>query len=115
MTDPAALVELDDLAVPRFSTEIDQVRELMAAMAAECPLDADVLHAKAVAETGLTDFGPDDYRERLKVYLTALREIDGLQDSGIVNFHAQVLQLLKNRLLLNDLPARHPEIHEIEL
>jgi sulfotransferase family protein len=115
MTDPAALVELDDLAVPRFSTEIDQVRELMAAMAAECPLDADVLHAKAVAETGLTDFGPDDYRERLKVYLTALREIDGLQDSGIVNFHAQVLQLLKNRLLLNDLLARNPEIHEIEL
>jgi hypothetical protein len=74
-----------------------------------------VLHAKAVAETGLTDFGSDDYRERLEVYLTALREIDGLQDSGVVNFHAQVLQLLKNRLLLNDLLARHPEIHEIEL
>jgi hypothetical protein len=115
MTDRAALVHLDDLAAPRFSTEIEQIRELMATMAAECPLDADVLHAKAVAETGLTDFGSDDYRERLEVYLTALREIDGLQDSGIVNFHAQVLQLLKNRLLLNDLLGRHPEIHEIEL
>ncbi|WP_254848128.1 helix-turn-helix domain-containing protein, partial [Mycobacterium avium] len=30
------------------------------------------------ADTGLHDFGPDDYRERLEVYLTALREIDGL-------------------------------------
>ena len=70
---------------------------------AGCPLDADVLHAKAAAETGLTDFGSDDYRERLDVYLAALREIDGLHGPGIVNFHAQVLQLLKNRLLLNDL------------
>jgi hypothetical protein len=116
MTDAAPLlVELDDLAVPRFSPDIDQLRDLMTTMAAECPLDADLLHAKAVAETGLTDFGPDDYRERLEVYLVALREIDGLQGAGIVNFHAQVLQLLKNRLLLNDLLGRHPEIREIEL
>jgi hypothetical protein len=116
MTDAApTLVELDDLAVPRFSPDIDQLRDLMATMAAECPLDADTLHTKAVAETGLTDFGSDDYRERLEVYLAALREIDGLQDAGIVNFHVQVLQLLKNRLLLNDLLARQPKIREIEL
>jgi hypothetical protein len=116
MTDAApVLVHLDDLAVPRFSPEIDQIFDLMARMAPECPLDADVLHAKAVAETGLTDFGSDDYRERLEVLLAALREIDGLQDPGIVSFHAQVLQSLKNRLLLNDLLTRHPEIHESEL
>src|SRR5947209_16025737 len=111
----SAPVHLDDLAVPRFSPDIDRIRDLMATMVAECPLDADALHAKAVAETGLTDFGPDDYRERLEVYLAALREIDGLHDSGTVSFHAQVLQLLKNRLLLTDLLARHPEIREIEL
>ena len=116
MTDSGpAVVHLDDLAVPRFSPDVDQIRRLMATMAPECPLDADVLHAKAVAETGLTDFGPGDYRERLEVYLTALREIDGLNTAGIVNFHAQALQLLKNRLLLNDLLARHPEIREIDL
>ncbi len=116
MTDSGpAVVHLDDLAVPRFSPDVDQIRGLMATMAPECPLDADVLHAKAVAETGLTDFGPGDYRERLEVYLAALREIDGLNTAGIVNFHAQALQLLKNRLLLNDLLARHPEIREIDL
>ena len=116
MTDAGpALVHLDDLAVPRFSPEIQQLRDLMATMAPDCPLDADVLHAKAAAETGLTDFGPDDYRERLDVYLAALRDVDGLDGAGIVNFHAQVLQLLKNRLLLTDLLARHPEIRDIEL
>ncbi|WP_292989556.1 sulfotransferase [Mycobacterium sp.] len=108
-------VHLDDLDAPRFSPEIDQLHQLMAGMAAECPLDSATLHAKAAVETGLTDFGPDDYRERLEVYLAALGEIGGLHGAGIVNFHAQVLQSLKNRLLLNDLLARHPEIHQIEL
>src|SRR6201997_5505562 len=88
---------------------------MMAAMAPECPLDAVALHAKASADTGLHDFGPDDYRERLDVYLAALRDIGGLHDAGVVNFYGQLLQLLKNRLLLIDLLSRHPEIDDIEL
>ena len=38
-----------------------------------------------------------------------------MNEPGIVNHHAQLLQWLKNRLLLTDLLARHPEIHDIEL
>jgi hypothetical protein len=108
-------VHLDDLAEPRFSPEAEPLRQMMAAMAPDCPLDADVLHAKAAADTGLDDFGADDYRERLDVYLAALQEIPGLHGAGIVNFHAQLLQWLKNRLLLTDLLTRHPEIHDIAL
>jgi hypothetical protein len=110
-----ALVHLDDLAEPRFRPKVEQIRELMAAMAADCPLDAQSLHAKAAADTGLNDFGPDDYRERLDVYLMALREVDGVHRPGIVNFHAQLVQWLKNRLLLTDLLGRHPEIYDIDL
>ncbi|MCV7122072.1 sulfotransferase family protein [Mycobacterium lacus] len=88
---------------------------MMAAMAPNCPLDAEALHARASADTGLHDFGPGDYRERLDVYLAALRDVDGLHDAGAVNFYAQLLQLLKNRLLLTDLLRRHPEIDDIEL
>jgi hypothetical protein len=110
-----AVVHLDDLAEPRFSPEAQQIRDMMAMMAADCPLDADVLHAKASANTGLKDFGDDDYRERLDVYLAALQEITSISAPGVVNHHAQLLQWLKNRLLLTDLLARHPEIHDIEL
>ncbi len=115
MTDAADLVQLDDLAEPRFSPEVEQLRDMMGAMAADCPLDAEALHARAVADTGLDDFGPDDYRERLDVYLASLHEIAGMHPPGIVNFFSQLVQWLKNRLLLTDLLSRHPEINDIEL
>jgi hypothetical protein len=109
------LVQLDDLAEPRFSPEAQQIRDMMIAMAADCPLDADALHAKAIADTGLDDFGPDDYRERLDVYLAALHDIDDMHGPGFVNFFGQLSQWLKNRLLLAELLTRHPEVHDIEL
>ncbi|AYE93744.1 sulfotransferase family protein [Mycobacterium paragordonae] len=108
-------VVLDDLAEPRFSAEAQPILDMMATMAPECRLDADALCARASADTGLQDFGPADYRERLEVYLSALRDIDGLHPAGVVNFYGQLLQLLKNRLLLADLLRRHPEINDIEL
>jgi hypothetical protein len=111
----ATTVYLDDLAQPRFSPGAQQIRDMMAALAADCPLDADALHARAIADTGLDDFGPDDYRERLDVYLAALDDIDDMDGPGIVNFFGQISQWLKNRLLLADLVTRHPEIHDIEL
>ena len=109
------LVQLDDLAEPRFSPDAQQIRDMMAALAADCPLDADALHARAIADTGLDDFGPDDYRERLDVYLAALLDIDSMHGPGVVNFFGQLSQWLKNRLLLTDLVKRHPEINDIEL
>lgn len=109
------VVRLTDLADPEFSAEAQPILDMMAALAPDCPLDADALHTKATADTGLSDFGPDDYRERLDVYLAALRDIDGMHDCGIVNFYGQLVQLLKNRLLLADLLTRHSEINEVQL
>lgn len=108
-------VRLEDLAQPQFSAEAQPILDMMATMAPNCPLDADALHAQARADTGLQDFGPDDYRERLDIYLAALRDIDGMHEAGLVNFYGQLLQMLKNRLLLVDLLGRHPEINDIDL
>ncbi len=93
------------------------MRDMIASLAPDCPpLDSDALHARAAADTGLDDFGPDDYRERLEVYLADVRDVDGLTGVGVVNFFGQLLQVLKNRLLLTDLLSRHPpEIHDVEL
>jgi hypothetical protein len=87
---------------------------MMTDVASQCPLDAAVMHDRARGDTGLDDFGADDYRERLDLYLSDLRGID-MHGPGIVNFHSQLVQWLKNRLLLAELLKRHPEIPDVEL
>ncbi|MCW2854821.1 MAG: hypothetical protein JWR52_436 [Marmoricola sp.] len=108
-------VHLTDLAEPRFPAEVTAILEVMAPMAADLRLDADQLHAMAREQTGLRDFGPRDYESRLGVLLDAMNAMEGLTSAGLLGLHTQLLQLLKNRLLLVDLLGRHPEIAEIEL
>lgn len=108
-------VVIDDLHLPRFSPEVEEIRSMMDLMAADCRLDVDALHAQATAETGLDDFGPRDYVERLAVLVEAFQAIPDVNGPGRVNFHTQLVQMLCNRLLLTDLLGRHPEIAEIEL
>ncbi len=106
---------IDDLADPRFTPEVGEILRAMAEMGAACPLDAEGLRRQARAETGLDDFGDREYEERLDVLLAALREAPGLTDAGRLSFHSQILQLLKNRLLLVDLLAREPGVLDVEL
>jgi hypothetical protein len=108
-------IHIDDLAEPTFSPAATEILEAMAAMGAACELDADALRRQATAETGLDDFGDRDYEERLDVLLAALREVPGLTAAGVLGFHSQVLQLLKNRLLLVDLLRREPGTSALEL
>lgn len=109
------VVRLTDLAVPRFTDDVHAIFDVMGTMADGLRLDADQLHAMAAEQTGLADFGPRDYTERLELLLAAMRAVDGLTPGGLLNLHSQLLQLLKNRLRLVDLLARNPEIAEAEL
>ena len=108
-------VRITDLATPEFSPEITEIHGLMGSMAADLPLTSDNLHAAATAQTGLEDFGPTDYLERLDVLLQAFATAPGATDWGQVIVHTQLVQLLKNRLLLQHLLAEHPEIRDIEI
>lgn len=109
MTRPAP-VRLDDLAHPRFPTHVDELRAAMAGMAALSPLDPEALLAAARAETGLDDVGDDRLVARLRILTDALGAEGRLSDVGRVMAHRQLVQLLKNRLTLEALVARHPEI-----
>lgn len=109
------MVHLDDLDQPRFAPDIEEIRGLMTAMAEPLRLESEALHEQARAETGLSDFGPRDYEERLEVLLAAMREIDGLDGPGVLNLHSQLLQMLRNRLLLTEYVGQHPDALEVEL
>jgi hypothetical protein len=99
-----------DLRHPTFTPEVEEMLRLGAELADACPIDEVALHAQARAETGLDDFGDDGYLVPLRVLLGAYRDEAGFSAMGRVTIHTQLLQLLKNRLLIEDLIARHPEI-----
>ncbi|MGH8985709.1 MAG: sulfotransferase family protein [Acidimicrobiia bacterium] len=110
-----APVRIDDLTDPRFPPDVAEMRAGMAAMADDVTLEPDALMAAAGAETGLVDYGDDRFREPLGVLCTALRTEAGLGPTGIVSAYAQLVALLKNRLLVEDLLRRHPEIQDGEI
>ena len=105
----------DDLADPQFSPEALAIMDGAAPFADMIQLDADALMAQAVAETGLDEFGPTDFIELLELLLHCLRTEAPLSPMGRISAGSFMGALLRNRLLLADLLARHPEIHDIEI
>ena len=71
--------------------------------------------ATARAETGLDGFGPEDFVERLAALCQAMRDEGGFNGAGIMQQHVLLVGLLKNRLLIEDLVRRHPEIIEEQI
>ncbi len=108
-------IRLEDLAAPEFSPEVTAMREGLAALADDLSFDPDAMRAEAVEELGLSDFGGSSYAEPFEVLAEAVASAPLLSRVGRFMAHAQLMQLLKNRLLLADLLARHPEIHDIEV
>jgi hypothetical protein len=116
MTDARpAPVRLDDLVRPRFPPGADEIVQGLAAEGASIVLDLDDLVSRARADTGLDDLGGDELLAPLGVLCDALEHEAGLSDLGRYITHDQLVQLLSNRLLVTDLLARHPEIHDVEV
>jgi hypothetical protein len=105
-----APIRLDDLAAPRFSDDAAAIMAAGAALADGIELTPDRLRADALARAdGATDFGPDGWQEPLEVLCASLRSEAGLSRFGVVSLHAQLVQLLTNRLLVERYLAEHPD------
>jgi hypothetical protein len=108
-------VRIDDLAVPHYSEEVRAILDFMEEAGSQLVLEPSVLMAAARAETGLQDFGPGDFVERLEVLCGAMGREGGFNGAGVMQQHVLILGLLKNRLLIEDLVRRHPEILEEQI
>ena len=78
-------------------------------------LSVDSVLAAAREQTGLDDFGPDDFRERLALWLD---EIDADPNRSPVSrmvTHSACTRYAANRLRVLDVLRRHPEIHDEEV
>jgi len=110
-----AEIRLNDLAKPEFPAAFVEQMKQMEPLAAQIQLVPDALIEQAMQDTGLSDFGEDGWQDRLAVVLQGLREDVPLSPMGKLSSFGQLLQFLKNRLLLEDLVKRHPESLEVEM
>jgi hypothetical protein len=108
-------VRITDYAHPEFSRDAAAILDGIGSMVDAVALDPEALLRDASEQTSLDDFGASDFRERLGVYVEALRREGGLSAAGRVMQYAQLLQLLKKRLLVEDLVRRNPEIERIPI
>jgi hypothetical protein len=106
-------IRITDLASPILTDA--QRAAIERAAAIPVPLSEDAVLTAAVKQTGLSDFGADDFRGRLRVWLQAVDEDDRLGPVGRLGLWAQCVRFLSNRLRLEELVARHPEILDVEL
>lgn len=76
---------------------------------------AGLLIDKAREATGLADFGPDSFREGLDRLVDALDREASLNDLGRMAMDMQLVDMLSNRLQVEDWYARHPEIDDQQI
>jgi hypothetical protein len=73
-------------------------------------LVADDVIAEACEETGLGDFGADDFRQGLSVLCESVNSEARLNELGAVALRETVVNALANRLRVFDWIRRHPEV-----
>ena len=76
------------------------------------PLDPASLIATAMANTGLSDFGSDDWREPFGVYVQALNDEAELNLMGRIMTRSDLLMYLELRLRVEATYLQHPEIDD---
>jgi hypothetical protein len=113
VTDGPNDVRIDDLKAPVLTPMQKMVLDGFAGVDVEFTEEAVLKEAKQ--RTGLSDFGPDDFRERLGVWCQAVDEDADLGPMGQVRFFGDMVRYASNRLRFHDLLKRHPEILDVEI
>lgn len=114
MTAPQDII-IDDLAEPRLTPAIIAARQGSTDFEEHMGVEAILARASDLTG-GLTDFGEDTgFRERLAVVLQALAEDEGLTRGGRITIIDHAIRVMANRLRIEDLVKRHPEILDIPI
>jgi hypothetical protein len=106
-------IRITDLAKPQLN-EL-QLSALAYGENLALNLNAAEILAQASAETGLGDYGPQDFLERLELLCEEWSSDSGLNNLGKLSLRNKLLLFARSRLLIHDLLSRHPEIHDVEI
>lgn len=106
----ATRISIDDLRDPQMT---DAQRQMIAAVEADPPnLTEDAVLAAAREATGLSDFGPEDFHERLRRLIDEWNGDTRAYAIKRAMLLSYAIRYATNRLLIQDLLKRHPEIHD---
>jgi len=111
--DRADDIPITDLAQPVLTDA--QRAAVRAAGQAVISLTEDAVLEAARRRTGLSDFGAEDFHERLRVWLRSADEDPELNALGRATVFGNCVRVLANRLRFTELLARHPEIDDVEI
>ncbi|WP_043842489.1 sulfotransferase family protein [Amycolatopsis taiwanensis] len=106
-------IRIADLRNPVL-TEVQQAM-MSYAEANPVELTVDAVLAAAKAASGLDDFGPEDFKKRLAVWLDTIDSDPNRTPYTRMLLFNLCLKYATGRLRLQALLTRHPEIHDIEL
>lgn len=106
-------IRIDDLRNPVLNDVQKMGRDYGETV--ETELSVDAICAAAVAATELSDFGPDDFRERLSVQLDEMNADPERTGLGRMLMFGDCVRYASNRLRIRDLLKQHPEILEIPI
>lgn len=113
--DRPADLHLDDLAHPQFDPAVAEMMEQVVAASAPVVFTPESVLGAASEQTGLDDYGDDQFRAPLNAILDSVERDGHLTPFGRISYFTLLTQLAKNRLQIQDLLKRHPEIHDIEI
>ncbi|MBT4522215.1 MAG: sulfotransferase [Halieaceae bacterium] len=106
-------IRIEDLTKPVLS----DIQKMAMEYATQQPISftAESLLQAAVEQTGLEDFGADDFRARLKVWMQAINEDSNLNPLGRLGVYGDCLRYAASRLRIEHTLKQHPEIYDIEI
>jgi hypothetical protein len=106
-------IRIEDLRDPVLNEQ--QKAALAYAEANPVELTLGAVLGAAVESTGLEDFGPEDFHERLGLWLSETDENPERTALGRMSLYNDCVRWSTNRLRIRDLLERHPEIHDLEI
>jgi len=106
-------IRIDDLREPRLTARQQAAIDATAGLQVELTVDG--VLATARERTGLADFGPDDFLERLGLLVDEWGSDASVFPLQRMNLRNYLVRYAANRLLLQDLWKREPGILETEI
>jgi hypothetical protein len=79
------------------------------------PLNVEAVTDAARRASGLDDFGADDFRERLELWLATVRDDPNRTSVSRQTIYGYCVRYATNRLRVTDTLKKHPEIHDLDI